>query len=250
MQNRKRRGGWMYRRFACGLTIFILSGLLSGCLYREEPQERRVSYIESVDRVQRAIDRFQEDQGILPIITAGEETPRYEKFRINLDQLNQQGYLEQIPQTAFEKGGSVYFLVINEESDPTVKVMDLATVQKVNDVQRAVDLYRSKRDGKLPVQENGEISPGVYRIDLEAAGAENYSLKSVYSGQPQDYLVDKDGRVYVDYAFDIMQALDQTGTKPGEDKDLREILTDQSYFVPVKSLPYRWVDGTPVPQIE
>ncbi|WP_334071597.1 MULTISPECIES: DUF3939 domain-containing protein [Paenibacillus] len=250
MHNRKRRSGWKYRRIACGLTILILSGLLSGCLYRGEPQERRVSYIESVDRVQRAVDRFQEDQGILPMITAGEETPKYEKFRVNLDQLNRQGYLEQIPETAFEKGGSVYFLVINEEEDPTVKVMDLATVQKVNDVQRSVDLFRNKQDGKLPVQVNGEISPGVFKVDLEAAGAEAYDIKSVYSGQPQDYLVDKDGRVYVDYAFDIMQALDQSGEKPGAAADLREILTDRSYFVPVKSLPYRWVDGTPVPQIE
>ncbi|RCX23247.1 uncharacterized protein DUF3939 [Fontibacillus phaseoli] len=248
------RRGWLKAILRPALTAALLgvsAGLLAGCLYPgEHRQERGVSYVESVDRIQSAVDRFQDDQAILPIITAGEETPRYEKFRIDLDMLHKQGYLDEIPDTAFEKGGRAYFLLINEEQDPAVKVMDLMTAQKVNDVQRMVDKYRNSHDGKLPVTKQEETYPGLYTVDLKQAGAEAYSLKSVYSGQTQDYLVDETGRVFADYAFDIMQALDKSGTTPRDNKDLREVLTEQSYFVPVKSLPYRWIGGTPVAWLE
>lgn len=241
----------MLRLFVTTVMLAALSGLLSGCLYPgEQRQENQVSYIESVDRIQRAVDRFQADQEILPIITAGEETPKYEKFRIDLDKLNKQGYLDQIPAAAFEKGGSAYFLLIDEEENPTVKVMDLLTVQKVNDVQRLVDQYRNANENKLPVQEQGEISPGLFLLDLKQAGAEKYSLQSVYSGQSQNYLVDAGGRVYADYAVDIMQAIEKSKTVPQEESDLRELLTEQSYYVPVKSLPYCWIGEAPVPQAE
>ncbi|MDN4067480.1 hypothetical protein QYF50_06190 [Paenibacillus vini] len=250
-RGRKRRYLVWARPLCTSVMLAVFVGMLAGCLYPgEERQERRVSYLESVDRIQRAVDQFQVDQGILPIITAGQETPRYEKFRIDLDLLNKQGYIDEIPTTAFEKGGSAYFLIINEESDPAVKVLDLLTTQKINDVQRLVDKYRNSQNGKLPVTSEEETYPGLFTVDLKLAGAQDYSLKSVYSGQSQDYLVDKDGRIYADYAFDIMQAVDKSEASPQADKDLREYLTEQSFFVPVKSLPYRMIDGVPVPQPE
>ncbi len=245
-----RRSKVLARPLYSAVMLAILAGLLAGCLYPgEERQERRVSYLESVDRIQRAVDQFQVDRGILPIITAGQETPRYEKFRIDLDLLNKQGYIDEIPVTAFEKGGSAYFLLINEEVDPAVKVLDLLTAQKVNDVQRLIDKYRNSHNGKLPVT-GEETYPGLFTVDLTLAKAQDYSLKSVYSGQSQDYLIDEAGRVYADYAFDIMQAMEKSGVSVQNDRDLREILTEQSYFVPVKSLPYRLMDGVPTPQPE
>lgn len=238
-------------RTAALVVIFtMMTSLLSGCLYRGDRQPGGpVSYTESVDRVQRALDRFQEDKGILPIITAGEETPRYEKYRIDLNQLKREGYLEGIPAAAFEQGGSVYFLVIDEETDPTVKVMDLSTVQKVNDVQRKVLSYRSTHGEGLPGEAGGETYPGLYPVDLPMLKAENLALSSVYSGETLPYLMDAEGNVYVDYAFDIMQAIDRSGQTPQGDEDLRTWLTDRSAFVPVKSLPYRWANGTPIPDV-
>lgn len=236
-------------RFAALLVLLALSTtLLSGCLYRGDRQQGGpVSYIESVDRIQRALDRFQEDKGILPIVTAGGETPRYEKYRIDLDQLKREGYLEEIPSAAFEQGGSVYFLVIDEETNPTVKVMDLSTVQKVNDVQRKVSSYQSSHGGALPHEGDVEIYPGLYAVNLALLQAESLALPSVYSGEMLPYLMDAQGRVYVDYAFDIMQAIDQSGKTPESDEDLRTWLTDRSAFVPAKSLPYRWNGSEPVP---
>lgn len=248
---KKRLFKTMFRTVCMTALLAGLAGLLSGCLYPgEQRTDRRVSYMESVDRLQRAVDQFQSDQGILPIITAGDETPRYEKYRIDLELLLNRGYLEQIPLTAFEKGGSAYFLIIDEENDPTVKVMDLLTVQKVNDVQRLVDQYRKKHDGMLPVDEQQPGYDGLHIVNLEQAGAENYEMVSVYSGQSLNYLIDDSGNVYVDYAFDIMQAMGKSTENPPENTDLREVLTNESYFVPVKSLPYRLENGMPVPHTD
>lgn len=160
----------MARQIGLGMLLLALITLLSGCMYRGEQQAGPVSYMDSVDRVQRALDRFQEREGILPIITAGEETPRYEKYRIDLDRLKRLGYLDEIPSAAFEKGGSVYFLVINEEVDPAVKVLDLPTVQKVNDVQRSVTAYRSSHGGRLPGEEAGRRIRGCIRSIFRSSG--------------------------------------------------------------------------------
>lgn len=240
------------RYVVCTLIFVAGISLLSGCMYPGgKRQEQGVSYRESVERIQSAIDAFQQEKGILPIITAGEEVPRYEKFRIDLDKLNKQGYIDQIPATAFEQGGSAYFLVINEEVDPTVKVMDLVTVQKVNDVQRLVDQYGRSHPGQWPILGDAEVYPGLHEVDLPKIRGEEHALLSVFSRQPLPYLIDGEGRVYVDYAWDIMQAIDKSGMAVGEEhSDLRELLTEQSFFVPVKSLPYAWKDGTPVAQIE
>lgn len=238
------------RSAALVIQLTLTATLLSGCLYPgDQGQVVTVTYTESVDRIQRALARFQEDKGILPIITAGEETPRYEKYRINLDQLKREGYLEEIPAAAFEQGGSVYFLVIDEETNPTVKLMDLNTVQKVNDVQRKVLSYKSSNGGALPRGTDGKTSPGLYPVDLTLLQAESLAVRSVYSGEFLPYLMDAEGQVYVDYAFDMMQAIDQAGKTPQADEDLRTWLTAHSTFAPVKSLPYRWNGSEPVPYL-
>ncbi|MFD1176341.1 hypothetical protein ACFQ3W_08510 [Paenibacillus puldeungensis] len=244
----KGQGARLVGRFA---LVWSLIALLSGCMYQEQAlQQAPMSYAESVDRVQRALDRFQSEQGILPIYTAGPETPRYEKFRIDLGKMKQMGFLDEIPKAAFEEGGGVYFLVINEEIDPMVKVLDLVTVQKVNDVQRRVDLFRSSHGGKLPGQGGAETYSGLFKVDLSQIQAKDNEQTSVYSGQSLPYLMDAQGKVYVDYAFDIMQIIDQSKTTPKQDMDLRELLIEYSAYVPVKSLPYHYIDGAPVPMLD
>nr|WP_280521214.1 hypothetical protein [Paenibacillus mangrovi] len=225
--------------------VALLAVSLTGCLYPEEKKsENSVSYRESVKRIQSAVDDFQKDQGILPILNADESTPKYEKFRVDMDQLQKRGYIDEIPSTAFEKGGSAYFLIQNEETDPTVKVMDLITVQKVNDVQRAVNQYKIAHDGKLPAGE--EVYPGIHTVDPALAKTESIELKSIYSGQDMNFIMDQAGVVYADYSFDIMQLIDKEGLKPSKEEDLREELVKSSDFVPVKSLPYHWSGDSPV----
>ncbi|MNN65513.1 hypothetical protein D3C81_1810220 [compost metagenome] len=117
----------------------------------------------------------------------------------------------------------------------------------MNDVQRQVSKYQIANDNKLPVVDQTETYPGLFTVDLKLAKAESFAAKSVFSGQELSYLVDKEGQVYIDYAYDIMQAIDKFGAVPSDYEDLRVLLTEQSYFVPVKSLPYQWVDEAPEP---
>lgn len=229
------------------LVLVLFSLLMTGCLYPDEGAgENKVSYRESVKRIQSAVDDYFKEQGVLPIITAGPEVPRYEKYRVDLELLKNRGYIDQIPATAFEKGGTGYFLIINEESDPTVKVMDLTTVQAVNDVQRAVNLYKMGNDGALPAGET--LYPGYTAVDLSKTDAKSLKLMSVFSGQEMTFIMDEAGKVYADYAFDIMQAVQKDGSEPKEGEDLRVFLEKESYFVPVKSVPYAWINQQPVAQ--
>ena len=233
---------------ASGL-LMLTTVLLTGCLYpKESGQDIKVSYTESVKRIQSAVDDFYKEQQVLPILTAGSEVPKYEKYRIDLEKLHGMGYIDDIPKTAFEKGGSGYFLIINEETDPQVAVMDLVTTQKVNDVQQAVNRYKSSNNGKLPAGE--ELYPGLFRLDLSLTDASSTKLNSVYSGQEVDFIMDAEGNVYVDYAFDIMQAVQKIGKEPEPGEDLRVYLEQASYFVPVKSVPYTWENNQPSAKID
>jgi hypothetical protein len=227
-----------------GMVSLVL--MLSGCMYPGEEKRASVNYRESVKRIQVAVNDYQQEEELLPILNADETTPRYEKFRIDLNKLNKQGYLDDIPATAFEQGGSAYFLILNEETDPVVKVMDLVTVQKVNDVQLLINRYKSAHGGALPVLE--ELYPGLFTIDHKQAKTTSTKLTSVYSGQPLDFIMDKDGIVYVDYVLDIMAAIDKNGGERDVNKDLRLDLEEASYYVPVKSLPYLWINNQPIPQ--
>lgn len=235
---------WLLIKLLFGLLFLVFA--LTGCLYPGEQKQTGVNYRESVKRIQAAVDDYQQEEGLLPILNADETVPRYEKFRIDLDKLNKKGYLDDIPATAFEQGGSAYFLILNEETDPIVKVMDLVTVQKVNDMQLQINRYKSAHGGSLPVLD--ELYLGLYTIDEKQAGTSSIALSSVYSGQPLEFIMDKDGVVYVDYVLDIMAAINKNVAEHDENKDLRVDLEQASYYVPVKSLPYQWVDGQPVPQ--
>ncbi|MFC9709958.1 hypothetical protein ACFTRD_17600 [Paenibacillus sp. NPDC056933] len=230
------------------LLLFALTA--SGCMYQSQSNaDPKVAYRESINRIQTAVEAFQQDQGILPIVNADMETPKYEKFRIDLSKLKQQGYLDEIPGTAFESGGSAYFIIQDEEVKPTVKVMDLQTVQKVNDVQRMVNQYKSVHNNQLPSGE--ELYPGLYAVDMEKAaqaGAPGVTLNSVYSGQELPFMMNDEGDVYVDYAFDIMQAVEKSESPLTQAGDIREILLEHSYFVPVKSVAYAWENNAPVAQ--
>ncbi|MNO43170.1 hypothetical protein D3C76_333860 [compost metagenome] len=229
------------------LMVFILlSCALSGCMYPGKEQQTAASYRESVKRVQEAVNDYQQQEGLLPILNADEATPRYEKFVIDLEKLQETGYLDEIPAAAFEKGGSAYFLILDEETRPSVKLMDLVTVQKVNDVQRQINRYKSGHGGKLPAAD--EIYPDLFTIDAQQAGTGSITLKSIYSGQPLQFIMDKNGTVYADYSPDIISAIGKNGDFPETNTDLRHELEQASFYVPVKSLPYFWVDGQPVPQ--
>ncbi|WP_240941061.1 DUF3939 domain-containing protein [Paenibacillus sp. HB172176] len=232
---------WM--RAAAGSALLLLfAGLLSGCLYPKDQLRQNGAPKEAVRNVQGAIDQYFGDTGLLPIKNSSEDVPLYEKFKLDFVKLQREGYIGDIPSAAFENGGNYYFLIINEETDPTIKLMDIVVYQQINDLQKAVDAYK-KKEGQLP---KGEAAyPGFYTIDYKSLPVKEPIIRSEFSGHILPAIIDDNGTVYTDYAVDIMQQLIKLGdAKPPVD-DLRALLVDNSDYVPVKAPIYRWNDGDP-----
>lgn len=232
------------------LLMIITSMLLSGCLYpKEMRKDNQASVKEGILLVQHAVDEFFTANGILPLVTADMDTPRYEKFKVDFNALISAKLLSAIPADAFESGGHHTYLILNEETKPIVRVMDLITAQRANDLQRLVTLH---------LQETGEVPlgieryPGYYEIPLSKIKAKELEVNSPYSGEAISFMMDHRGNVYADYAFDIMQAIELAGGLDNVKQyaDLRELLVEASSFSPVKSVKVVWQNNTVVPVIE
>lgn len=232
-------------RAAARLPLIALMLLtLAGCLYPKDKLKQNVAPKEAVRNVQAAVDQYFSETGLLPIQNADADVPKYEKFKIDFGKLQTKGYLSSIPVAAFENGGNYYFLVIDEETEPRIKLMDIVTFQKINDVQSWVRDYRSSNGGSAPLGD--ELYPGFYAIDYGLMNRKAPEIRSVYSGQTLGAMIDADGNVYADYGIDIMQLLQREGAPEADSvTDLRELLADSSDYVPVKSPAYTLVNGEP-----
>lgn len=233
-----------------GMLLFVLLGMsLQACLYSNEPRkENQQSVREGVLLVQHAIEEYQRETGLLPLVTSEQSAPRYEKFRVNFDLLKQRELLSVPPSCAFESGGTGIFLIIDEESSPKVRMMDLPTLQRAHDLERAVQAYKRAK-GTWPRKE--ELYPGFYRIDEQSIGVRPSDIFSPFSRRTLSFMMDKQGRVYADYAEDIRQLVTKSKQLPAKDGgDVRTLLTESSFFVPVKSVAYIWKQQAPWPQQE
>ncbi|HEY8530426.1 MAG TPA: hypothetical protein VIL22_12175 [Paenibacillaceae bacterium] len=215
-----------------------------GCLYpRDRTPDSGAAPREAVRAVQEAVDSYFASLGTLPILNADAGVPKYEKFRIDFARLKSAGFVSAPPPAAFEGGGPYLFLIVDEESDPKVRLLDLRVWERIDAVQRRVREFLN-RGNPLPAGE--EIYPGLWEVDFARLGMRDPGVSSVFSGHILPLMVDADGRVYADYAIDVAEAVRQSGADPGPDEDLRALLVERSLFVPVKSPVYRWKDGLPL----
>ncbi|TFE29980.1 hypothetical protein [Cohnella luojiensis] len=237
----------LIRNFRRAMAIGVLSlslFSLTGCLYPDDQTPgSNVNARQSVLTVQDAVDSYQEQTGLLPIQNAKESTPLYEKYKVDFGKLKRMDFLAQIPSAAFENGGAYQFLIIDEETKPLVKLLDLTVFQAVSDVQKKINEYRSGHGNRNPAGD--ERYPGFSTIDFGKLGAEEPDISSMYSHQSLSLLVNVKGEVLVDYGIDIATAVKKSGTEPRPNVDLRRILVEESYFVPVRSPAYRWANGEP-----
>jgi hypothetical protein len=225
-------------------TLIMTMLPLTGCLYPDDQTPNsQASARESVLTVQDAVDRYKEQTGLLPIQNAKETDPLYEKYRVDFGKLKRMNFIVQIPSASYENGGSYQFLIIDEDTKPLVKLLDISVFQTVMDVQKKVDEYRSKRSNQNPA--GVEIYPGFAIVDFNKLGTKAPDIKSVYSRQSLNLLVNPQGQVLVDYGIDIVTAIKKSGLQPQKDEDLRRQLIEASYFVPVRSPVYHLVDGEP-----
>jgi hypothetical protein len=197
--------------------------------------------------VQSAVDNYKKNNGVLPIKNFDSQTPLYEQCVVDFKKIMDQGLLGEIPTNAYEKGGSNYYVIVTPETKPTVKLLDLISIQQVNEVQSKITEYRNKHFGQIPSKQQTSI--GWFTIDYAKLHMTKPTVLSPYSRLPIELFVALDGTVVMDYGSDIMKALQmQHVNHPSDTVDLRTFLVAASYYVPAKSGIYYWMHNEPVLQ--
>ncbi|WP_147804801.1 hypothetical protein [Alkalicoccus halolimnae] len=217
--------------------------LLSGCLYPQEERSRDSGpNQEQLERVQTAVTQFHQNTGVLPIATREADTPIFRKYPVQFTQLIPT-YLSEPPGNSFENGGTYQYVLINVEEMPEVKLIDLTTVRKIQELETRLFTYRSTND-YAPVEE--VIGNELLKLDYEALGYEEEPV--VDSPFHPDHLLPllytTDGDVVIDYSLDIRHYMEEYGMGEYEEgDDLRWLLVDEAPFVPAYSLPQTVENG-------
>jgi hypothetical protein len=198
----------------------------------QERSQNQLPYKDQIQSVQAAVDSYRKDNGgLLPIKTTEANTPTYQKYPIDFKKLTPK-YLSEPPGNAFENGGVFQYVIIDEQTNPTVKVFDLRIAETIEEIK-----MRIKANGYPPFKKR--LAFNVYSLDFTKIGYEKtpYAV-SPYTGHNLPFVITGDTEIYVDYSSDLFQALKKQKeiVKPGE--DIRPILVRDSMFVPAYSLPY------------
>lgn len=220
-------------------SVIVL--LLSGCLYPDERlKQNQIPYKDQVASVQEAVNEYrQATGGLLPIQTRDMKTPIYQKYPIDFQKLVPR-YIPEPPGNAFESGGVFQYVIVDAETNPTVKLLDLRIAEQIRDLNLRLSMYRDSH--RYPPFKQ-MVAKGVFTLDYQKLGYKEppYAV-SPFSGNNLPFVIDYHGDIYVDYRMDLYEALKKTkhSYKPGD--DIREVLVKNSLFVPAYSLPYT-VDG-------
>jgi hypothetical protein len=225
------------------LGLLIIMTVLSGCMYpRDRLVQNQVPVGQNIQIVQQAVEQYRQNTGVLPIQTRDPKvTPHFLQYPVDFNLLKPR-YLPTVPGNSFEGGGSDLYMLIDVETNPQVKLVDLHLSDTVGEVQRAVKAYYI-RHKELPVRE--KINDGFYRIDFSHLGMPERTVVSPVTHQTLPLIMDTAGNVLVDYGSDLMQVIQNNHIQPGVDVDLRQYFIDESYYLPVYSAPYYWVNSEP-----
>ncbi|MCP3772462.1 hypothetical protein NLX71_03910 [Paenibacillus sp. MZ04-78.2] len=235
------------KRWLQAASLLLVCALLGGCMYpKEMRKESQIASGEYVIVVQNAVDQFKAKTGVLPIKNFEATTPLYEQYLIDFKKLKGR-YISEVPLNAFENGGTATYVLIDAETKPTVKMMDLPSFQQTVELQQEVDRYKSKT-GTLPTGE--AIAPGFFAIDYAKLNRKPLEVTSMYTRSVKlPFLMSEAGQVAIDYAPEMMRLIDkkQLQSRLDAKQDLRALLVQESYFVPARSFAYMWKDNKPVP---
>ncbi|MBF0709015.1 MULTISPECIES: hypothetical protein [Bacillales] len=211
--------------------------LLSGCLYPEsQKNENQIPYTDQIQSVQTAVEQFQENKSILPIKTRDQETPIYQKYPVDFKKLVP-AFLQQAPGNSFESGGVFQYVLIHVEEEPTVRLIDLVTIEKVKDLQLRINDYRRKKNYP-PFKD--VLAKDRYSIDYDAMGMdEEPTVKSPFTNEQLPFFLDEKGDVHINYSSDLTKAIESNPDHSYEKgDDIRDLLADNSFYVPVASVAY------------
>ncbi|MFD1413868.1 hypothetical protein [Oceanobacillus jeddahense] len=227
------------------LAVSFVFLLLSGCMYpQSERTENQISNEEQLAIVQQAVEDYREgEDGLVPIQTKDSDTHIYEKYLIDFKQMQEKGYLSELPGNSFEEGGVYQYTIVNPEDDLQVRLIDLQTTEQLRSVNVRLDVYRQEHTYPAYGQ---QITDQIYTVDHEKLGLdEPPTVKSPFSQADLPIVMDLDGKLYIDYSYDLNQALEESDNYE-EGEDVRHLLVDNTPFVPAYSMPYTVEDGQAV----
>ncbi|KAA0562804.1 hypothetical protein F0342_16300 [Bacillus sp. CH30_1T] len=207
--------------------------ILSGCMYPEEKlSQNQIPYETQVKAVQDAVVTYQKDNnGLLPIKTRDQDTPIYQKYPIDFRKLSPQ-YLAEIPGNAFENGGIFQYVLTDVEEDPKVKIFDLRLAEQIRELK-----IRIEAQGYPPFKE--EVANNVYTLNYKELGYDgDVYVNSPYSNKNLPLVINGDGDIFVDYSMDLFELIKSTDKELGPGVDIRNLLVEDTFFVPAYSLPY------------
>lgn len=228
----KPKGDFMKRK-KLGCIVIFITILLSGCMYPDEKlSQNEVPYQDQLKTVQTAVDEFQKDNGgILPIKTKDAKTPTYQKYPIDFKKIAPK-YIAEPPGNAFESGGIFQYVLVDVETNPTVKLFDLRMSETISNLK-----LRINSSGYPPYKK--QIAKNVFTLDYKQLGYEDEPyVISPFTNQNLSLVISGNAEIYVDYRPDLYQAIKKTNISLKAGEDIRSILVTDSMFVPAYSLPY------------
>ncbi|WP_026906563.1 hypothetical protein [Paucisalibacillus globulus] len=228
------------------VAITALLLFLSACAYPSNELEKNQPPNQAqLDMVQSAVGDYQErTDGLLPIRTKPNDTPIFEKYLIDFNLLKEQGSLTELPGNAYENGGIYQYAILNPETNPQVKLIDLRITNELRNVLLLINSYRDKN---LYPPFGEKIGTDIYTIDYEKIGIDDpLVIESPYSEALLPIVMDTEGNIYVDYRIDLNNALKEYEHNFKEGDDIRFLLAENTPFLPAYSLPTTIKDNEPV----
>ncbi|MFJ8235169.1 hypothetical protein ACIQ34_05385 [Ureibacillus sp. NPDC094379] len=222
----------MKKSWVVFLVLVLTSLVLSGCLFPENQKaENQVPDDLQLEVVQRAVEEFQADTGVLPIKTRDMETDIFIKYPIDFSKLIPK-YMAKSPGNSYEQGGIFQYIIWDPEKNPTVKLVDLRSVEKIRElnIRFLATKYPTFKE---------QISDYVYTIDFEKIGYdEELTVPSPYSNNQLPLVATTEGDIYVDYSIDLNLFIKENKLTPKPGEDIRMFLVEKYPVVPAYSLPY------------
>lgn len=207
----------------------------------DELAQNKIPYEDQIKAVQSAVNQFREaNNGILPIKTKEADTPIYQKYPIDFKKIAPE-FMAEPPGNAFESGGIFQYVLIDVETNPTVKLLDVRMAETIRDIK-----IRIQTQGYPPYKE--KIANNVFTLDYKKLGyKEEPFVVSPITQKNLPLVIDGNAEIYVDYRTDLYELLQKNEHSYKTGDDIRDLLVKNSHFVPAYSLPYTIDENTKEP---